>query len=50
MGALVGASAATVGFVSGPGELIGYALRLLTGYLSDRTKRLVAVPAGTITQ
>lgn len=36
---LLGASAATVGFVSGLGEFIGYALRLLTGWLSDRTKR-----------
>ncbi|HUW39372.1 MAG TPA: MFS transporter [Rectinemataceae bacterium] len=36
---LLGASAVTVGFVSGLGELIGYALRLATGYLSDRTHR-----------
>ncbi len=54
---LLGASAATVGFVSGLGEFIGYALRLVTGYISDRTKRywlltiigyainLVAIPA-----
>ena len=46
-----------MGFVSGLGELIGYALRLLTGFVSDRTKRywlmtiigyainLVAIPA-----
>lgn len=54
---LLGASASTVGFVSGLGEFIGYALRLVTGYISDRTKRywlitiigyainLVAIPA-----
>ena len=36
---LLGASAATVGFVSGLGEFIGYALRLATGFISDRTKR-----------
>ncbi|HWP68108.1 MAG TPA: MFS transporter, partial [Rectinemataceae bacterium] len=36
---LLGASASTVGFVSGLGEFIGYALRLATGYISDRTKR-----------
>ncbi|HTX74527.1 MAG TPA: MFS transporter [Rectinemataceae bacterium] len=54
---LLGASAATVGFVSGLGELIGYALRLATGFISDRSRRywlmtiigyainLLAVPA-----
>ncbi len=54
---LLGASAATVGFVSGLGEFIGYALRLVTGYISDKTKRywlitivgyainLIAIPA-----
>ena len=36
---LLGASAATVGFVSGLGELIGYTLRLATGFISDRTHR-----------
>lgn len=36
---LLGAPAATVGFVSGLGEFIGYAFRLVTGYISDRTKR-----------
>ncbi len=36
---LLGASAATIGFVSGLGEFIGYALRLVTGYISDRTGR-----------
>lgn len=54
---LLGASAATVGFVSGLGELIGYTLRLATGLISDKTHRywlmtivgyainLLAVPA-----
>ncbi len=37
--ALLGASGAVVGFVSGFGELIGYSLRLVSGYLSDRTGR-----------
>lgn len=37
--ALLGASAATVGFVAGVGEFFGYALRLLTGYVADRTER-----------
>jgi len=36
---LLGASATVVGFVSGLGEFIGYSLRLLTGYLSDKTRR-----------
>ena len=36
---LLGASAATVGFVSGLGEFIGYALRLVTGFISDKTRR-----------
>jgi MFS family permease len=37
--AVLGASAAAVGTVSGFGELIGYALRFLSGYISDRTRR-----------
>ena len=37
--ALLGASATVVGFVSGFGELVGYALRLVSGYVSDRTGR-----------
>ena len=36
---LTGASAATIGFVSGVGELCGYSLRLLSGYIADRTKK-----------
>ena len=35
----LGATAATVGVIAGGGELIGYVLRLLSGYLADRTKR-----------
>jgi len=35
---LAGASAAAIGFISGLGECIGYSLRLLTGYLTDRSK------------
>lgn len=32
----LGANAAIVGLVAGAGELLGYALRLVSGYLSDR--------------
>jgi MFS family permease len=54
---VLGASAAVVGFTAGFGELLGYALRSLFGYLGDRTGRywlmalsgyainLLAVPA-----
>jgi MFS family permease len=37
--AVLGASAGAVGLVTGLGEFIGYALRLASGYLSDRTHR-----------
>ncbi|MER3417499.1 MAG: MFS transporter [Gemmataceae bacterium] len=37
--ALLGASATVVGMVAGFGELIGLSLRLVFGYLSDRTGR-----------
>lgn len=37
--ALLGASGTVVGIVAGFGELIGYGLRLASGYLSDRTRR-----------
>lgn len=37
--AILGASGASVGIVMGLGELIGYSLRLLSGYLSDKTKK-----------
>jgi len=35
--ALLGASGTIVGFVAGFGELIGYALRLVSGYVADKT-------------
>jgi len=34
----LGASAVLVGFVSGLGEFLGYAIRILSGYLADTTK------------
>jgi MFS family permease len=37
--AILGASGAVVGIVSGLGELIGYALRLVSGFFSDKTGR-----------
>ena len=37
--ALLGASATTVGIVAGFGELIGYSLRLVSGYISDKIGR-----------
>ena len=58
--AFLGASATVVGLVAGLGELLGYTLRLVTGYLSDKTGRywlftfggyalnLLAVPALTL--
>ena len=36
---LMGASAATIGLVSGLGELAGYSLRIVSGRLADRTRR-----------
>lgn len=36
---LVGASAATIGFVSGLGELVGYGMRYVFGRLTDKTGR-----------
>lgn len=59
--ALLGASATLVGIVSGFGELVGYGVRLVSGYVSDRTGRywpvtiigyvlnLFAVPALALT-
>jgi MFS family permease len=35
----LGATGAVVGLVAGAGELVGFALRLVTGYLSDKTQR-----------
>ncbi len=55
--AILGASAAAVGFVAGLGELVGYGLRLASGWIADRTRsywtvtivgygiNLLAVPA-----
>jgi MFS family permease len=37
--AVLGASATAVGVVAGFGELIGYALRLASGYFADKTKK-----------
>jgi len=36
----LGASAAIVGFVAGFGEFLGYGLRLVSGYFSDKTGKL----------
>lgn len=41
--ALLGASGTAVGMVAGCGELLGYGLRLASGYLSDRTRRYWAI-------
>lgn len=37
--ALLGANGTIIGIVAGAGELIGYAFRLVSGYLSDQTRR-----------
>jgi hypothetical protein len=37
--ATLGASAATVGLIAGTGEFVGYGLRVVAGYVSDRTGR-----------
>lgn len=36
---LLGASSATIGFISGLGELLGYSLRFVFGRLADKTKK-----------
>jgi len=41
--ALLGASGTVVGIVAGFGELIGYVLRLPSGYISDRTGKYWAI-------
>jgi MFS family permease len=41
--ATLGASATIVGIAAGFGELVGYAIRLLSGYIGDRTGRYWAV-------
>lgn len=37
--AVLGASGAVVGFVAGIGEMIGYGIRLVSGYISDRSEK-----------
>ena len=37
--AILGATATVVGFVAGLGELVGFGLRIVSGYISDRTGR-----------
>ncbi|MBI2472361.1 MAG: MFS transporter [Planctomycetes bacterium] len=41
--AILGASATTVGIVAGFGELIGYSLRLISGYVSDKIGKYWAI-------
>jgi len=41
--AILGASGAVVGVVSGLGELIGFSIRLVSGYFSDKTKGYWAI-------
>jgi MFS family permease len=36
---LLGTNGATVGIVAGLGELLGYGLRFITGYIADKTKK-----------
>lgn len=36
---ILGVSGAVVGWVAGLGELLGYALRIVSGYFSDKTKK-----------
>lgn len=55
--ALLGASAGTIGFISGLGELVGYSMRYVFGKITDKTKKywpmtvagyvldIIAVPA-----
>lgn len=41
--AILGASGAIVGIISGVGELIGYSLRLVSGYFTDKTRSYWAI-------
>lgn len=41
--ATFGASAVVVGFVAGFGEMLGYALRIFSGYFADHTKKYWAI-------
>jgi len=43
---VIGASAAAVGFISGAGEFVGFALRVLTGRIADRTGAYWAMTIG----
>jgi hypothetical protein len=43
---VLGASATVVGIVAGFGELIGYSIRLVSGWLGDRTQRYWAITIG----
>jgi len=43
---VLGASAGVVGFVAGLGELVGYALRVVSGRAADRTGRYWAIAMG----
>lgn len=48
---LLGASGAAIGFVAGIGELFGYSLQLLSGFLADRTRKYWAMAiAGYVIQ
>src|SRR6185312_13814968 len=40
---VLGASGTAVGVVAGLGELLGYGLRLVSGYLADRTRQYWAM-------
>lgn len=40
---LMGASAATIGFIAGFGELVGYALRIVTGFIANRSGKYWAM-------
>ncbi len=42
----IGASAAAVGFISGAGEFVGFALRVVTGRIADRTGAYWAMTIG----
>ncbi len=44
--ALLGASGAVVGVVAGAGELVGYGLRIVSGYVTDRTGRYWTITLG----
>lgn len=41
--AVLGANAAVVGIVAGAGELLGYGLRVVSGYVTDKLKRYWAI-------